>query len=118
MDDRLQKALDYSNYRISLFNRKQDLKVKLRTMLSFAHNGGIFDIDQTLICFVDLLIKQQRDTAILIDRNGNPISIADLQSFQTEIFSRWFEATNLYHSEYAKLRAARNVRSIYEFVDS
>ena len=117
MDDRLQKALEFSKYRVSLFNRKEDLKIKLKSMLTYAHNGGVFTIDQSLITFVDLLSKQGRDTIILIDTNGNPIEIKEPAEFLAEIFSRYFEATNLYHSEYTKLKAARSVRSVYEFVD-
>ena len=117
MDDRLQKALEFSRYRVSLFNRKEDLKIKLKSMLTYAHNGGVFAIDQSLITFVDLLVKQGRDAFVLIDNNGNPIEIVDPQGFLAEIFSRYFEATNLYHSEYTKLKAARSVRSIYEFID-
>lgn len=117
MDDRLQKALEFSKYRVSLFNRKEDLKIKLKSMLTYAHNGGVFAIDQSLITFVDMLCKQGRDTIILIDTNGNPIEILAPTKFLAEIFSRYFEATNLYHSEYTKLKAARSVRSVYEFVD-
>jgi hypothetical protein len=117
MDDRLQKALDYSKYRISLFNRKEDLKVKLNTMLTHACNGGIFKIDRELINFVELLQRQGRDHVVLIDKNQNPIHITDISRFLDDIFSRYFEATNLYHSEYSKLKAARSVRSIYDFIE-
>ena len=70
MDDRLEKALEYSKYRISLFNRKEDLKIKVKAMLTYAHNGGLFNIDQSLITFVELLVRQERDRMILIDING------------------------------------------------
>ena len=115
MDDRLEKALEYSKYRISLFNRKEDLKVKFKAMLTYAHNGGLFHIDQSLITFVELLTRQDRDRIVLIDANGNPIEINDPAGFLAEIFSRYFEATNLYHYEYTRLRASRSVGSIYDF---
>ena len=117
MDERLQKAFDFSNYRIALFNRKEDLKIKVNNMLTHACNGGVFKITQELIVFVKLLIDQQRTRVVLIDENGNPVEITDIPGFFDDIFGKYFEATNLYHTEYAKLRSARTVKSIYEFVD-
>jgi hypothetical protein len=117
MDERLQKALDFSNYRIALFNRKEDLKIKVNNMLTHACNGGVFRITQELITFVKLLLDQQRTRVVLIDENGNPVEITDISVFFDDIFGKYFEATNLYHSEYAKLRSARTVKSIYEFVN-
>lgn len=117
MDQRLEKALEFSKYRISLFNRKEDLKIKLDQMLIHAHNGGIFRASQELITFVKLLIDHGRQSVVLIDQNRNPVEITELQDFLDEIMSKYFEATNYYHSEYTKLRSARSVSSIYEFVD-
>jgi len=117
MDERLQKALEFSKYRISLFNRKEDLKVKINNMLIHAHNGGIFKTSQELISFVKLLLDEGKSTVVLIDQNGNPIEIQDLQMFFDDVFSKYFEATNYYHIEYSKLRSARSVNSIYEFVN-
>jgi hypothetical protein len=117
MDERLAKALEFSKYRISLFNRKEDLKVKINGLLLYAQGGGIFSIKPELIAFVDLLVNRGRTQAVLIDDNGNPIEIADLGQFLDDILSKYFEATNLWHAEYVKLRSARTVKSIYEFVD-
>lgn len=117
MDERLQKALEFSKYRISLFNRKEDLKIAMRQQLTYAHNGGIFAIDQQLICFVKLMIDRSKDRAlVLIDQNGNPIQVKDMQSFYDDICDRYFEATNLYHTEYTKLRNSRTVSSVYDFI--
>jgi hypothetical protein len=117
MDERLEKALEFSRYRISLFNRKEDLKLRLKNMLLHATDGGIFTIDQQLITFVEMLVSKGRMQAVLLDDNGNPIEIADLAQFADDIIGKYFESTNLYYAEYAKLRSARTVKSIYEFVD-
>jgi hypothetical protein len=117
MDDRLEKALEFSKYRIALFNQKEDLKLKVNNMLIHAENGGIFRITQELISFVKLMSDRKQDSIVLIDENGNPIQVSDLESFLDEIISKYWEATNYYHTEYTKLRAARSVKSIHEFVD-
>ena len=117
MDERLEKALEFSKYRIALVNRKEDLKIKVNNLLLYAHNGGMFRVSQELISFVKLVLDQGKLRVVLIDDNKNPIEIIDLQKFFDDIFSRYFEATNLYHAEYSKLRAARSVSSIYEFIN-
>lgn len=117
MDERLKKALEFSNYRISLFNRKEDLKLAMQQQLTYAHNGGLFRIDQTLICFVKIALDMNVDRPlVLIDANGNPIEVTDKQAFYDTITNKYFEATNLYHLEYSRLKKARTVKSIYEFV--
>jgi len=117
MDDRLQKALEFSKYRIGLFNRKEDLKLKVNNMLVHSYNGGIFRSTHELITFVKLLLDQAHTRVVLVDENGNPIEVTDLQAFFDDILSKYFEATNYYHTEYTNLRAARSVNSIYEFID-
>jgi len=117
VDERLEKALEFSKYRIALVNRKEDLKIKVNNLLLYAHNGGMFRISQELISFVKLVLDQGKMRVVLIDNNSNPIEITELQKFFDDIFSRYFEATNLYHAEYSKIRAARSVSSIYEFVN-
>lgn len=117
MDERLEKALEFSKYRIALVNRKEDLKIKVNNLLLYAHNGGMFRVSQELISFVKLVLDQGKLRVVLIDDNKNPIEITDLQKFFDDIFSRYFEATNLYHAEYSKLRTARSVSSIYEFIN-
>lgn len=117
MEDRLKKAIEFSNYRIGLFNKKEDIKSRVSSMLTYGHNGGIFKINQTLISFVKLIIDHGKDRAVLIDNNENPIEIADLKSFYETIFTKYFEANNYYHSEYERLKKARSVTSIYDFVD-
>lgn len=117
MDERLEKALEFSNYRISLFQRKEDLKLNMANMLTHANNGGIFKIDPTLICFVKQLVDKKKTRAVLIDSNENPIELTDLKDFYDEIFNKYFEATNLYHIEYSKLKSSRTVSSLYDFIE-
>ena len=86
-------------------------------MLTYAHNGGIFKISPDLLVFVNLIISSGKDRIVLIDSNGNPIEISEPKSFYDDIFNLYFEAINDYHSEFVKLKSARSVSSIYEFVD-
>ena len=110
MDERLAKALDFANYRVTLFNNKENIKLKVEAMLTYAINGGMFKATIDLINFTKLVIDSGYESVVLIDINGNPIEITDVPSFHDEIMGRYFEATNYYHVEYSKLKKARTVR--------
>jgi hypothetical protein len=117
-NDRLQKALDFSKYRLSLIAKKEDLKLAVAKDLTFAYNGGIFKIDTQLIAFAKLIVDLDRDSnPVLIDANGNPIEILNIKEFYEQVLSRYFEATNTYHSEYTKIRKSRTVASIFNFFE-
>ena len=94
MDERLQKALDFSNYRQTLSIQRKTLKEKINAKLTYGCNGGLFKIDRSLITFVQMLIDQGRVENIpLIDVNENPILIPNLNHFRDEILDRYFTAT-------------------------
>ena len=112
MDTRLDQALEFANHKVSLFQQKQNLKLKLDNLLTHAHNGGIFKITEQLVSFVDAILRREVNEVVLIDTRGNPVEIKDLQSFQDEIFGLYFEATNEYLLEYDKLRKSRTVKAV------
>ena len=115
MDDRLQKALDFSNYRQTLAIQRKTLKEKINARLTYGCNGGLFKIDQTLIAFVQMLINEGRVENIpLIDINENPILIADLNAFRDEILDRYFSATYEYLEEYQKIKSSRTVEKLLD----
>jgi hypothetical protein len=117
MSERLDKALEFANYRLTLNNQFKRVKVRAEGMLIYAKSGGSFTIDQSLICFVDYLVRSNMKEATLLDDNKNPIHIEDIQLFLKEITSRYFEVTNDYLKEYQTIRKSRNVRSILDLKD-
>jgi hypothetical protein len=62
MDDKLKKALDFSNYMITLDNQKRILKEQYQDNLTHYFNGGKFTVTQQLISFC------QRFNCITSDR--------------------------------------------------
>jgi len=100
MTSKLTKALEFSNYRQTLNIQHNNLKSKVQTLLTYSINGGSFNIDLPLITFVEMLIKKENDSVVLLDVYNNPIEITDLKDFLEEILSRYFEATNEYYAEY------------------
>lgn len=115
MDEVLQKALEFSNYKQTLNIQKKTLQEKLDLALTYGHAGGIFKIDQQLISFVQMLVDKGRVENIpLIDANNNPILVTDLNQFRDEIFDRYFSATQEYLFEYKKIKTSRSVEKLVD----
>ena len=113
MDERLKKALEFSNYRHTFSVQRKTLKEKIEARLTYGHNGGIFKIDRSLIVFVQMLIDQGRTADVpLIDINDNPILIKDLEVFRDEIFDRYFTTTLEYYEQYELLKKQRSVEKL------
>ncbi len=117
MEERLQKALEFANYRQTLNTQLQKIKVRAEGMLIFSKNGGNFTINRELICFLDYLDKQGIQDAALLDDNNLPVQISDVKMFLDEITKRYFEVTSDYLKEYQEVRRARNVKTIIDLKD-
>jgi len=117
MEERLEQALAFANYRQTLNNQLQKLKIRAEGSLIFAKNGGNFTVNQELICFLDFLNRSNLKEATLLDDNGIPVSIEDVAQFLDEVTTRYFSVTNDYLNEYQSLRKSRNVKSILDIKD-
>lgn len=112
MDERLVKALDVSNYMVTLNNQIRLLKEQYQETLVYYFNGGQFTITQELISFCQSLLAMNQTGTILIDDNNLPIEIEDLENFSNDLYSKYFEASNRYLIEYNSLKKNRSVESI------
>ena len=114
MEERLQKALEFANYRQTLNNQLHKAKIKTEGMLTFAKNGGSFKVNQELISFLDYLVRSKITKQTLLDANNIPVEIPNIKEFLKEITTRYFEVTNDYLKEYQTIRKARNVKTILD----
>ncbi len=113
MEEQLQKALDFANYRQTFSIQRKTLKEKINAKLTYGYNGGLFKIDRPLIVFVQMLLDQGRSAGVpLIDSNDNPILIDDLQKFRDEILDRYFTSTLEYYEQYQELKKSRSVEKL------
>jgi hypothetical protein len=113
MSVKLNKALEFANYRITLNNQHAALKAKTQSLLSYSINGGTFTIDRELITFSKTLMDSGHTEAVLLDIYNNPIQVV-LEDFFDEIISRYFEVTNDYFVEYEKIKKARKVATVLD----
>lgn len=114
MDDRLEKALRTANYRTTLYQQKETLKIKLQNALTIAENGGIFKVNESLVSFVDILLRNGIESTVLLDSRTNPVEITDLQSFHRLLIETYREATSDYLLAFNKLKKARTVQQAIE----
>lgn len=110
MDQRLEKALAFSNYRITIENRRKALKRRFESMIVVHYGGGMFKADQPTINFVSTLLQRGHKDSILIDEKGNPVEITDLVELLDTLFDAYFKATNEYSSETKTLAKARDIK--------
>jgi hypothetical protein len=116
MEDALKKALEFAKYRQTYSIQQKTLKEKIDAQLTYGYNSGIFKIDRPLLTFVQMLLDQGRTSGIpLIDANGNPTMIDDLEKFRDEIFDRYFSATIEYHESYQSLKKKRSVEKLIDY---
>ena len=119
MDERLKKALDFSNYMVTLNNQKRLLTEKYQENLIHFYNGCQFSITKELINFVKLLLdNHQDDVAVLIDDNGIPTIVDDVKTFCNQIVDVYFEASNDYHTEYMQLKKQRSVEKLVDYEEN
>ena len=115
MDERLKKALDFSNYMVTLNNQKRVLKEKFYEARIHYFNGGQFSVTQELLTFVGMLCeKDDTNNIVIIDDNDTPIRIKDLNEFLDDIMNIYFVSANEYQTEYEKLRSKRKVSGLVE----
>ena len=117
MEERLQKALEFANYRQTLNNQLHKVKIRAEGLLMYAKNGGNFIINQELICFLDYLNRTGITETNMLDHNNVPVKISDVSEFLKEVTKRYFEVTNDYLKEYQAIRKLRNVKSILDIKD-
>jgi len=114
MDERLEEALKFAEYRTTLNNQLDQLKHRVEVELLHSVNGGTFPITLELINFTKLLITAKKKEIVLLDKNDTPILIDDIKLFHKTIFDKYIAATNMMHEEFTTLRKKRTVKSILD----
>jgi len=115
MDKRLEQALDFSNFRMILTTRQENLKMLMNNKLTLSYGGGLFKVDKELFSFVGMLRLNGINEFILIDENDIPIKIEDLSEFAEEMIVKYESALTQYYNSYQKLSEAREIRKVIDW---
>lgn len=112
MDERLEKALEFSKYMSTLSNQRRLLHEKYLENSIHYLNGGKFTVDKELINFCNMMVISNQDSVILIDDNQMPIEVADIRKFLEDILNIYFTNTQEYFVEFNKLKSNRTVEGM------
>ena len=111
VDERLARALEASNYRLTLNIQRENSKLKLKNHLVYSQNGGIFKITQDFISFI-FALSQSKKSAVVLDSNENPVKIDDLDGFYENILDIYQEGMNDYLIEFEKFKKLRTTAKV------
>jgi hypothetical protein len=113
MDERLEKALEFANFMVTLNNQKRALKEKYHTDCVYYQNGGTFTITKDLITFIKTLVDMGNTTdVVVIDDNDLPIRVSDLNQFLDDLLDQYFIASNSYYNDYQLLKKNRSIEAL------
>jgi hypothetical protein len=112
VDEKLSKALDFSNVMLTHQAQKNNLKEQYYASIDTYHNGSKFLATPALISFCTSLLQLKQETAILIDCNDLPCNIENLKQFTDELVDCYATATNVYLNEYNNIKVKRSITDI------
>ena len=115
MDERLEKALDFSNYMLTLSNKKRLLAEKYQEELIHFYSGSQFTITRELITFVSTMVSADQDEIVIADDNNIPCMVEDLANFYSEIINKYTIASNNYYTAYDSLKKNRSVEKLVDY---
>jgi len=110
--DFLKEVEQFVNLKTSIQVKKQNAFERVQNKLIFAHDGGVFKADPSLIMFVKSH-DPERDL-ILLDQNSTPILITDITAFVDQAESCYYEAMNEYYQLYEELKHQRTVKKVMD----
>jgi len=114
MDERLEKALNYSNYMATYNNQRRLFKEQFNENTHYFINGSHFVITVELINYVSFLTNRGLTNSVLLDHNENPVEIENLEEFLDNITDMYFHALNTYMTNIKNLKNKRSVEKLIE----
>ena len=112
MDDRLNNALAFANYRLTLQVQRQNIEARVSAALLFSHQNAIFKATTALIAFADYKTRTPDASMYVDDNSGNTIKIESPAEFLKQASETYDAAMALKQAEQQKLKAARTTAKI------
>jgi hypothetical protein len=112
MDDKkLNEALAFANYRLTLQVQRQNIEARVEAALLVSYNGALFKATQQLINFVALRISRS-ERVLVEDNSSNVITIEDANNFLKLLLDSYDSAMQLKQDEQKRLKSARSTAKI------
>lgn len=114
MDERLEKALEFSNYMVTLNNQRRVIHEQFLENCVHYLNGGKFSVNRDLITFCHALLQNHQTETVLIDDNDTPVEVRDLQKFLDDILNIYFTNAYEYLDKYNEIKKNRTVKGLVD----
>jgi hypothetical protein len=112
MDDRLEKALEFSNFMTTLNNQRRIIREQFLENCVHYLNGGKFSVTRELINFCSLIQSRGQASIVLIDDNDAPVEVSNLEKFLDDITDIYFTNSNEYLNKYNEIKKNRTVKGL------
>ena len=113
MDKKLEAALDFTNYSLTLEKQKLIAKNHFKKSIILNYEGGMFTVSMELLSYCKLMEKDSNyEQYIIIDDNDIPIEITNLEEFYTQARRLYYKHCKQYLNEYKRLIGKKDVKGI------
>jgi len=114
MDERLEKALEFSNFMTTLNNQRRVIHEQFLENCVHYLNGGKFSVTRELINFCSLMQSRGQDSIVLIDDNNAPVEVQDLEKFLDDIMDIYFTNSYEYLNKFNEIKKNRTVKGLVD----
>jgi len=112
MDERLEKALEFSNFLETQNNQKRIFLKQYKNNLIYYANGNKISVTMELISFCKSMLELDQESIVLLDDNGTPFDVQDLNEFIRELLGVYTFASRKYLYDYNKIKNNRSVEGL------
>tara|TARA_B100001057_G_scaffold83080_1_gene78693 strand:+ start:473 stop:820 length:348 start_codon:yes stop_codon:yes gene_type:complete len=112
MDERLEKALEFSNFIETQNNQKNIFFKQFQEDCVYYKDGTKFSVTKELIAFLSAMANLKQEGLVLLDDNNIPIQIDNVDEFQKNICSVYLIAARKYFKSYDSIKLNRSVEGL------
>jgi hypothetical protein len=112
MDERLEKALEFSNFLETQNNQKRIFLKQYKDNLIHYAFGHKFTASTQLINLLSVLLETDQEQIIILDDNEIPVVIDNPKEFMKDIVGVYIFASRKYAKDYDDIRQNRSVEGL------
>jgi len=113
MDERLARALDFSNYQITIETHRKNLESRIKKIRTVYYGNGVFTADLTHISNLNTLVSLGKESDVIIeDTNNNPIMVDSVSALSLKLIEAYNQSLNELIVGSTKINKMRSVKSL------
>ena len=112
MDERLEKALEFSNFLETQNNQKRIFLKQYKDNLIHYAFGHKFTASTQLITLLSVLLETDQEQIIILDDNEIPVVIDNPKEFMKDIVGVYIFASRKYAKDYVDIKENRSVEGL------